>query len=237
MPSNCGLTVCVPTNGRAVPPHWAHAMMVQSYPSNTAIGHFLMCNKEVGEARDRLVEESLKCGAEFMWFVDDDTAPPYFAASSLIYELRQHPEVDVIGGIYCLKSLPPAPLVYRGNGHGEFWDWTVGDVFEVTAIGTGCMMIRTAIFKTLPRPWFLTSLVVPEPNEEHIVAEGMTDDIYFCEKARAHGHRILAHGGVLCDHWDIENKTAYRLPEDSLPYKNREAGKKTPPLRIRRRKR
>jgi hypothetical protein len=232
MPSNIGLIVGKPTNGRLVQPQWSHALQVQSYPTNTSIGHFLMCNQEVGEARDRLVEESLKVNADFLWFVDDDTEPPYYAISMLMYELKQKPEFDVIGGIYCTKNFPPAPIVYRGNGHGEFWDWTAGDVFEVTGIGTGCMLIRMSIFKTLSPPWFVTSLTTREPNEEQIVEEGYTDDLYFCDKARAAGHRILAHGGVLCQHWDMEQKAAFILPPDSLPYKNYEAGKRTAPMEL-----
>ena len=230
MPSNVGLTVCIATNGRLVQPQWAHAMMIQSYPSNTSIGHFLMCNKEVGDARNRLVEESLKVNADFVWFVDDDTIPPYFAISSLIYELKNRPEFDVIGGIYCLKALPPSPLVYRGNGHGEFWDWAVGDVFEVTGIGTGCMLIRTSIFKEIEPPWFVTTENTPAPNDDNIVGEGFTDDLYFCDKVQKAGKRILAHGGILCEHWDMTNKCGYLLPAESLPYKNQAAGKHTSPM-------
>jgi hypothetical protein len=122
--------------------------------------------------------------------------------------------------------------VYRGNGHGAFWNWSLHDVFEVTGIATGCMMVRTSIFKTLERPWFSTTLVVPDTltDGEVVVSEGMTDDLYFCEKVRAAGHKVYAHGGVLCEHWDAPNRTKYFLPPDSLPYRNFEAGKHTAPM-------
>ena len=232
MPTNMGLSVGLASSGRPIPVQMLHAMICQAYPSNTSVFHQLILGKEVGEARERLVEEALKVNTEFLWFIDDDTSPPHYAISKLIYEMRQNPDIAVIGGIYCMKNVPPAPVIYRGNGHGEFWDWAVDDVFEVTGIGTGCMLIRTAIFKSIERPWFKTTLSVPDKqiNGEWILGEGFTDDLYFCEKARAAGFRIFAHGGVLCDHWDIASRTAYFLPKDSLPYRNRETGKRTAPL-------
>lgn len=204
-------------------------MMLQGYPSNTAIGISMLVGMEVGDARNALAEKALECNAEFLWFVDDDTAPPHYAASKLFYEMRQKPAVMAIGGVYCMKNNPPSPLIYRGNGHGEFWDWCVEDVFEVTGIGTGCLMVRTSVFKELEKPWFKTTLYTPdEPIDgEMVVTAGMTDDLYFCDKLTQAGHKIYAHGGVLCDHWDAVNRTRYFLPTDSLPYRNL-AAKLTP---------
>jgi hypothetical protein len=232
MIKSIGLTVGVASSGRCIRPEWAHGMMVMIYPSNISLAHMLTLGKETGEARDRLVEEAQKVNSEFIWFVDDDTVPPHFAISKLIYEMRQHPEAMAIGGIYCMKQDPPSPVVYRQNGHGEFWDWAVGDVFECTAVGTGCMLVRMSVFQHLTRPWFSTSLeVLTEPVDgKTIAAQGFSDDIYFCNKLVEAGFKILAHGGILCDHWDMANERVYSLPQGSLPYKNREAGKHTAPL-------
>jgi hypothetical protein len=207
-------------------------MMLQSYPSNTSISMMLMMGHEVAEARNRLVEESQRINAEFLWMVDDDTAPPHFAAAKLIYEMRHNPDIAAIGGIYCMKSDPPDPTVYRGSGHGSFWDWSLNDVFEVTSVGTGCMMIRMSVFETLPRPWFATTLTIPDAliDGEIINATGMSDDLYFCDKLVNAGRHVYAHGGILCDHWDAQSRTKYFLRPDSLPYRNFEAGKHAAPM-------
>ena len=232
MPKNIGLSVGIPSSGRPVAPEWGFSMMLQSYPSNTSISMMLMFGHEVAEARNRLVEEAQKNEAEFLWMVDDDTAPPHFAAAKLIYEMRQNPEIAAIGGIYCMKSNPPDPTVYRGNGHGAFYDWAIHDVFEVTGIGTGCLMVRMSLFDTLPRPWFATTLEIPETliNGEYINSVGMSDDLYFCHKLVTERHRIYAHGGILCDHWDPVSRSKYFLPPDSLPYRNFEEGKHAAPM-------
>jgi hypothetical protein len=48
----------------------------------------------------------------------------------------------------------------------------------------------------------------------------MTDDIYFCQKVKAAGFNILAHGGVLCGHYDVKTNKIFTLPEDSYPMKS-----------------
>lgn len=222
MPSNCCITIGIPSSGRPVAPEWALSMMLQAYPSNTSIGMMMVVGMEVGDARNKLVETALETNSEFIWFVDDDTAPPHYAAAKLIYEMRHRPECMAIGGVYCMKQDPPDPTVYRGNGHGSFWDWKVGEVFEVTAIGTGCLLVRTSVFRTIEQPWFKTTLSVPYEliEGERITSEGMSDDLYFCDKLERAGHKIFAHGGVLCDHWNAAQRLRYSLPPDSLPYQN-----------------
>ena len=232
MATNVCLSVGIPSSGRPVAPEWAFAMMLQTYPSNTSVGMMLMFGHEVGDARNRLVEEAQKSQSEFLWMLDDDTAPPHFAAAKLIYEMRQNPEIAAIGGIYCMKSNPPDPTVYRSTGHGSFYDWAIHDVFEVTGIGTGCLMVRMSVFDTLPRPWFATTLDIPDTPNSDIVSTGMSDDLYFCDKLVNTGHRIYAHGGILCDHWDPANRTKYFLPPDSLPYRNFETGRHAEPMKI-----
>jgi hypothetical protein len=109
----------------------------------------------------------------------------------------------------------------------------LGEVFEVTGIGTGCLMIRTSVFASIEQPWFKTTLEAPEADihGERVVSIGMTDDLYFCDKLIRAGHKLYAHGAVLCDHWDAPNRTKYFLAPDSLPYQNLERGKHTAPMK------
>jgi len=106
---------------------------------------------------------------------------------------------------------------------GAFWRWKKGDVFEIAECATACILIRTSVFTTLPKPWFRDLNTMEECVAAGMYAPGqfdrgsMTDDIYFCTKARAAGHKLLAHGGVLPLHWN--RKGAYaELPPDSYPF-------------------
>jgi hypothetical protein len=213
-----GLILGLPMGREAVRREWAHAMMTIGWPLGMTIMHSVVTNKAISEARNLICQQALEVGAKYIWFVDDDTVPPSSSIRMLMYQLDQHLDAIAVGGIYCGKTNPTTPMVFKDFGQGSTWDWKVGETFECDAIGTGCFLIRTELLKQLPYPWFRTIDVVSE-DAEHTQLQ-CTDDFYFCKLAKVAGLKILAHGGVLCHHWDMMTGEVYKLPEDSLPYVN-----------------
>ena len=216
---------------RHVMPEWAMSLATQGYPIGTNLTYFTTKGVEVADARNQMVEKALEFGTRYLWFVDDDTAPPVFAARKLIYELEQQGppfgKAMIAAGIYCSKEDPPYPIVFKGElGQGAYWGWkaptkdTEGDVFECSGIGTGCMMIRMELFKHLEKPYFKT--VDLDPVDTKVFKEQQTDDLYFCDKVTKAGFKILAHGGVLPLHWDEKTDRPFFLPQNSYPMKPRE---------------
>jgi len=216
-----GLAVGIPLCGRPVMPEWALALATQDWPMGLNVTYMSLKGLEVGVARNQIAQHALDQGAEFLWFIDDDTAPPSYACKRLLRVLREDPETAVVGGIYCNKAAEPEPIVFQTLGGGVDWRWKAGDVFPCAGLGTGCMMIRTRVFRDLPEPWFLTvDADCPGPSIRERGGQTQqkeTDDLYFCRKLAEHGHRIKAHGGVLCLHWDAATGRAYALPADSYP--------------------
>lgn len=224
-PKKIGLVVGLPFCGRLLVPDWALAFAAVNYPGNTNIEFRAIKGGEVGPARNEIAQHALDSGAEWLWFVDDDTAPPFFAPRKLIQDLKEaDPDVMVAAGIYVSKQEYPEPLVYLDEGSGPHWRWKIGDVFECGLIGTGCMMIRVELFKHLPKPWFRTVDVVPDGlvDGELVMGASYSDDLYFCKKVKEAGFRILADGGIVCVHWDRNTQTPYSLPKDSYPLKPKE---------------
>lgn len=212
-----GLVVGLPTRGLKVGFEWSLCMAGQNYPVN--VNRFVVpCKgKPIAEARTKIAEFALQKNAKYLWYNDDDVAAPFHAVRKLMYDLEQaDDDVMIAAGIYPTKEDIPAPLVFKEHGTGPFWKWKKGELFECVGIGTGCMMIKTEIFKSLEKPWFLT---VDEPMNEQLQAHSQTDDLYFCDKVTAAGGKILADGGVLCIHWDYSTDppTPYYLPPDSWP--------------------
>lgn len=206
------LGIGIASAGRLVPAEWAIAMATQAWPVNSSLAWMHIIAKTIDEAREEAVEQALKYNCKYLWFVDDDTVPPIDAARKLMYVLDQEDakgsNIKVCGGIYCIKQDPPQPLVFMGPGEGAYWKWKIGDVFPCWGLGTGCMMIRTDVFREIPKPWFVTTSDI---NMQQ------TDDLYFCDKLKAAGLGVMAHGGVLCSHWDVVNGLIYTLPKDSYP--------------------
>ena len=198
-------------------PEWAVAIATQNWPTdiNPCFVPVRSTKKNpipIDAARNYIAEGALDLGAPYVWFIDDDVQVPFLAARYLLSALKQADDkVMAIGGIYPSRQNPPEPIVYKGNGVGCFWKWKAGQVFDCTLVGTGCMLIKTEVFKHLEKPWFR--------KVDSDLAK-ITDDAWFCDKVVSAGFKILAHGGVLCNHWDNEQEVCFTLPQDSYPFQD-----------------
>jgi len=226
-----GLVVGIPSSGRPVDIRWAFSL--QSMGINTPVGSFTTWIIEIGPDRagnrETLAEKALEANARYLFMVDDDTVCPNYTLRHLTYEIEKDPKIMVAGGIYCTKEAQPRPLVFKRIGDGSFWNWKVGDVFDCEGMGTGCMLLKTEVFKSLPKPWFFEPDEAPVGESVTLGNEIVpiqrrsgTDDLYFCKKVIDAGFRIVAHGGVLCAHIG-QNGIVYGMPEDSYPFKKDEA--------------
>lgn len=244
-----GVAVCVPSLGGVVPKAWAWALKFLDTPINFGSIYHSPEGLPVDEARNQCVEFALTQKCKYIFFIDEDTVPAADALRKLIFTLENNPAIDVVGGIYFAKCDPTAPLVFRGNGAGSYWDWKVGEQFWVTGIGMGCTLIRTTVFDRIEKPYFLTA-----KSDAHIDniarAEAWTEDLYFGEKVlHSYGWEsseealvaskegkarlkslpkpIWADGSILCDHIDVNTGKVYNLPWNSRPAVRRYAvGKK-----------
>ena len=207
------LAIGVPLVGRPVAPEWALAFRGLHWPLNYNVAIVPTKGMEVGEARNTIAKHAIDFGAKYLFFLDDDVAPPQHAIRHLMYALQNcdDPEKTMVAaGIYVGKWNPPEPFVFMDNGEGAYWRWKRGQVFECHMIGTGCMLINTEVFKHIPEPWFKTvdswDENVPWKTEGAPVCGGVqvTDDLYFCNKVREAGFKILADGDVLPIHWDYK---------------------------------
>jgi len=212
-----GVLIALACSGRLIPPELVIAMTMQMAP--IAMNQTFCCVKglKVEDAREKLAQIAIEQKAKYLFFVDDDTIPPPQALRKLIYQLQIHPDAKVCGGIYVSKQVPPEPIIGRGQSDGVFWNWKAGEVFEVDWMGAGCMLIDVDVFKHLTPPYFPWQYLAP-PETDKISNRGQVgEDISFCWKVREAGFKILAHGGVLCDHYDASTGILHRLPLDSYP--------------------
>lgn len=196
---------------------WALAFKSLSPPINFNVIMQIVKGCEIGLARQNMAEHSVSIGAKYLFFLGDDVVVPAHTLKQLIYRMEQQPEIGVIGGVYCSKCDPPAPLVFRGNGSGSYWDWKIGELFECTGLGMDCTLIRVSILERISRPWFKT---VDQDSYLDGVnsAESWTEDLFFCNKVLAESNsKIYCDSSIICDHWDISANKKYSLPNGSLP--------------------
>lgn len=212
-----GLMIGVPTLGRPVPLDWALAFKSMSPPINYNSSFYLVKGKEVADARNEIAAAALKASSKYLFFLGDDVVCPPHTLRQLIFRMENNPNLGIVGGVYCCKCDPSFPLVFRGNGNGSYWDWKIGEYFEVTGMGMDCTLIRTEIFNKISQPWFKTVDTDKYIDNENS-AESWTEDLYFCNKvAEETDYKVFIDSAVICNHWDVYADRAYCLPPDSLP--------------------
>lgn len=215
--SGAGMIIGIPTLGRPVSLEWALAFKSASPPINYNHNTLIIFGKPVADARNQICEEAVKGGHKYVFFWGDDVVPPPNVIKLFVYRMEHHKELGVVGGVYCSKSDPPAPLVFRGNGRGSYWDWKVGEYFKITGIGMDCTLIRVEALKKLSKPWFKT--IQSDGFDDAIdKADHWTEDLYFCNKLLSEtDYEIYCDASILCAHWDVNESKAYNLPIDSHP--------------------
>lgn len=216
-PMFTGLIMGIPLSGRPIVPQWAFGYAALHPPMCYNVVTCHTWKAPIDEARNYFAEQAIQQKAKYLFMLDEDVVAPGHTLRQLIYQAENRPEAMVIGGIYCHKSPPAMPMVFRGMGAGPYMDWKAGELFEVDGIAMGCTLVKTEVFQHLPKPWFKT-IDNLDPYWDGITkAEVWTEDLYFSDLVRKAGFKIYADGAVLCEHWDYNTMVATTLPADSPP--------------------
>jgi len=137
-------------------------------------------------------------GGEWIWFVDDDHA----FREDIIAKLLAR-DVDVVTPL-CLRRVQPflpVPCVEE-----DFMDVTRYEpdaLVEVQHAGSSGMLIRRRVLEQVEPPWFE-------------LANGVSEDVAFCVKAKAAGFKIHVDMGVRLGHmttaviWPVWNEDEER---------------------------
>src|SRR5690606_30903794 len=124
-------------------------------------------------------------------------------------------KLGVVGGVYCAKSNPPYPLVFKEFGAGSYWDWKIGDYFEVCGIGMDATLLRVETLKQMQYPWFKTvdiDMSIDAINK----AESWTEDLYFCDKVtKETNYKIYVDARIICEHYNHNEHKYVTLPGNS----------------------
>lgn len=180
----------------------AMALRMMAYPMFGHPIHYSPDSLEVGEARNEIVRLALADKVEYLFFLDYDVVPQPNALIKLL-SLK----VPIAAGVYHLKCVPPQPLIMVKGWEKAFEEYDYGDLIKADGVGMGCTLIHMEVFKKIEAPWFKTS--PGYSSKTSAILPGMTEDIYFCEKARAAGYDIIVDTTVQCGHVDWRTGIEY----------------------------
>lgn len=140
-------------------------------------------------ARNDLVKMMLKDGHGWLWFMDDDHAFP----PNLLERLLSHGDLDIVQPVCLIRRPPFSPVQFpaRLDEDGRYAPVALKDaptdgLIELEAGGCAGMLIRRRVFERIPPPWF-----------EYL---DRSEDIVFCERAKAAGFRLWCDLGAKLGH-------------------------------------
>lgn len=138
-------------------------------------------------ARNELAQLALDEGASHLWFMDDDHAFP----PSMLKKLLAHKEA-LVTPLCLTRVFPFSPVQYTKQvGDLQYLPIPLSEsgangLVEIEAGGCAGMLIRRDVLEAIEPPWF-------EYTDR-------SEDIVFCEKARAAGFKLHVDLGVTLGH-------------------------------------
>lgn len=173
----------------------------------------------ISRSRSRAATHFLKTTKDdLLMFIDDDIVISPFDATKLMQEAHQL-NLPIVGAAYVTKSKTNPGFAIRPLGKQALEFGTNGKLYEMRSISTGCMVIRREVLNK-----FINEGIAPlckhgttgyHPFFQHQkmmiddVWEDVSEDWYFCEKARKLGYKVwcdttikLGHIGPYEFTWD-----------------------------------
>ena len=131
---------------------------------------------------------------DYLFSVDSDIVFPRDALTRLIAA-----DKDIISGLYIQRKPGQHILeLYQDNPAGgvdniPYWAIKGRGVIPIAGCGFGCVLIKSAVIRGMEYPHFYYQSAISHANT-------ISEDIYFCSKARKAGYTMWADTGLHCEH-------------------------------------
>lgn len=184
------LAIGIATAG-SIKPETTLSLMMAFKQAPYEMGVKIIDSAYVHDARNKLALWAIKGECDRLLFIDSDMVFPKDAIEHLWND-----DKDIVGAAYNRRELPPKLAVLEGKfisdlHPADFGLMTARKPVKVAVVPTGMMMIKTAVFKKVPPPWFDF-----HPTPETFLGE----DAYFCWKAKQNGIDVWCDPTLLVRH-------------------------------------
>jgi hypothetical protein len=196
--SNLKLGIGIPLNFPMVPSAFFDSFILMDKPP------WIYLRSSAGpveEMRNNIVDEALQNGCTHLIMMDTDQI--YHPDTIPVLLSRKLP---IVGCMVCRRYPPFDPIMLKGaiGEYKNITEWECGELVEVDATGTGCLMFDMDVFKNMPRPWFKFRNNLHGPIGE---------DIGFSSDLRRAGYQIFVDTSVPAGHLTsmVVNEWTWRL--------------------------
>jgi FkbM family methyltransferase len=149
---------------------------------------------QVEQVRNLIAHWTIRNQFDYLFAVDSDISFPPDTLERLLSHDR-----DIVSGVY-IQRIPGKHTIeiMRKNAHGGVThvDWAdIKDqgLVSIDSCGFGCVLVKTEVFKGIEYPQFVYKSAIDHANT-------ISEDVYFCNKARAAGFTLWCDTDVICDH-------------------------------------
>lgn len=141
--------------------------------------------------RNLIIGQALEHDCTHIMFIDDDVQVPL----DIIPRLLVH-DKDIVTGLYLMRNFPHQPIIFDkslddGRCLNHFMAEGETGLIPIVNCGLGAVLIKTEVFKKMPKPW----ITLGEAEPDH-----WCDDISFFNRARKLGFKLYCDLTVLVGH-------------------------------------
>lgn len=178
------------------------ARFAQSLTTLKKVGQCTVCffiGSLVYDSRNTLTAMAVENECDYIMWFDSDMVFEPDTLERMMKVLDEHPEVDILSGLYFRRGHPFTPVLFsklevNEKNELEFngYDDVPDGLFEVAGCGFGCVLMRTECLMDIAAKegggvWF-----------SPLVNAG--EDCAFCIRARREGYRIFCDPSVQLGH-------------------------------------
>lgn len=181
------LAIGIPCNFQMVPLAFFESMMLLERPD------FELIMKDAGhidDMRNDVVLTAQRAGCTHLIMMDTDM----IYHPQTITKLLAH-NLPIVGALTFRRYPPFDPLMLKQAENYKYKtiaEWNEGELIEVDATGTGCIMFNMGIFDKMPFPWFR----VRKNPDGSVIGE----DIGFCKDLKEAGYKIFVDTAIPSSH-------------------------------------
>ena len=151
------------------------------------------------DSRNKLAGYALEMEADYILWLDSDMVFQPDTLERMIKVINEHPEVDILSGLYFRRGHPFTPVLFSKleideDGLLDFADYNdiPDELFEIAGCGFGCVLMRTGMLLDIAAKegggvWFS-----PLANAG--------EDCAFCMRARNNGYKIYCDPSIQLGH-------------------------------------
>lgn len=146
----------------------------------------------IHDSRNHAVNWALENNMDYILWFDDDMVLDK-GGKPLFSTLLSH-DKDFVAPLFFQRRPPYLPLLFKRNEYldgtyvtmDNMMDYERG-LLDVDGVGFGCALTKIEMFKKIPKPWF-------------VMGDSFGEDLYFCERAKAHGYKIFCDTTIQVGH-------------------------------------